>query len=65
MNPTGKLFKNITVLCRWQRGDLFKNYFILARSNKKQDIQQESNSLPGAGYIYPRVDIFNNQMQIC
>lgn len=62
MNPTGKLFKNITVLCRWQRDDLFRNYFILARSNKKQDIQLESNNLPGAGYISPRVDIFNNQM---
>lgn len=53
---------NPTVLCSWQGSDLFRNYFILARSNKKQDIQLESNSLAGVGYIYPRVDIFNNQM---
>lgn len=62
MNLTRKLFKSITVLCRWQRDDLFSNSFILARSNKKQGIQLESNNLPGAGYIYPRVDTFNNQV---
>lgn len=58
MNFTRKLFKRIPVLCRWLRGDLFSNYFILERSNKKQDIQLESNNLPGGGYIFPRVGIF-------
>lgn len=63
-NFTKKLFKSITVLCRWWRGDLFSNYFFLTRSSKKPDIQLESNNLSGAGYIYPGVDIFNNQVQI-
>lgn len=52
MNPNGKLFKNITMLCRWQSGELSRNYFILARSNKKKDIQLESSSLSGVDYIY-------------
>lgn len=44
------------------KGDLLRNYFISARTNKKQGTQLEINNLPGTGCIYSRVDIFNNQM---